>query len=266
MHLPLHLSLLMLTESCSSAFALVAQPYSAVPRYWFTIEQANSLMNFLPIADGFAASRRHMVEKQLRERGITDPRVLAAMERVPRHEFVSSAKRKQAYEDHPILIGENQTISQPYMVASMVQAAQIQPADVVLEIGTGSGYQTAVLAELAAEVFSIERFPSLADSAQRLLAHLNYANVVTTVGDGSTGFSSDPAPSFDAIIVAAAAPRIPPALIAQLREGGRLVIPIGNLEEQTLHLVRKRNGAAIDQALYGCKFVPLVGEQGFPPR
>jgi protein-L-isoaspartate(D-aspartate) O-methyltransferase len=223
-------------------------------------------MDALPIADGFAALRHYMVDKQLRERGITDQQVLAAMDRVPRHEFVPSDKRSQAYEDHPIVIGEHQTISQPFMVASMLQAAEIQPADVVLEVGTGSGYQTAVLAELAAEVFSVERFASLAESAQRLLAHLNYANIVVTVGDGSLGFSSDPAPSFDAIVVAAGAPNIPPALTAQLREGGRLVVPIGNLEEQTLHVVRKRNGMIVDQALYGCKFVPLIGAQGFSQR
>src|SRR5438874_3848458 len=126
-------------------------------------------MNALPIADGFAAMRRFMVVKQLRDRGIFDERVLAAMERVPRHEFVPADKQAQAYGDHPIGIGEGQTISQPYMVASMLQAAEIQPADVVLEVGTGSGYETAVLAELAAEVFSVERFPSLAESAQRIL-------------------------------------------------------------------------------------------------
>ena len=207
-----------------------------------------------------------MVEKQFRERGITDAQVLAAMGRVPRHEFVPAEKRAQAYEDHPIVIGEQQTISQPFMVASMLQAAEIQPVDVVLEVGTGSGYQAAVLAELAAEVFSMERFASLAERALKLLAHLNYANIVIAVGDGSTGYSSDCSPSFDAIVVAAAAPSIPPALTAQLREGGRLVIPIGNLEEQILHVVKKRNGAIVDQALYGCKFVPLVGEQGFPQR
>lgn len=223
-------------------------------------------MEVLPVADGFAALRHHMVEKQLHERGITDLRVLSAMKRVPRHEFVPADKRDQAYEDHPILIGEGQTISQPFMVASMVQVAQIRPADLVLEVGTGSGYQTAVLAELAAEVFSVERFASLAESAQRLLAHLNYANIVIATGDGSIGFSSDPSPAFDAIIVAAAAPSIPQALTSQLREGGRLIIPIGNLEEQTLHVVRKSNGTFVDDALYGCKFVPLIGEQGFSPR
>jgi len=224
-------------------------------------------MNALPIADGFAALRRHMAQKQLRERGISDERVLAAMERVPRHEFIPAEKRQHAYDDHPVVIGEGQTISQPYMVASMVQAAEIQPSDVVLEIGTGSGYQTAVLAELASKVYSIERFASLAESARNVLDRLNYNNIVIAVGDGSTGFPDGDAPkAFDAIIVSAASPGIPAALAAQLTEGGRLVIPIGTLDEQALHLVRKRDGALFDQALYGCKFVPLVGAQGFQPR
>jgi protein-L-isoaspartate(D-aspartate) O-methyltransferase len=213
--------------------------------------------------DPFAAARLAMVESQLRSRGIRDKRVLAAMARVPRHEFVSSYNQEAAYEDHPILIAENQTISQPYMVASMAEAAEIQPADVVLEVGTGSGYEAAVLAELAAEVFTVERFASLAELAQKLLAHLNYANVVVSLGDGSNGLPQH-AP-FNAIVVAAAAPKIPPALVEQLREGGRLVIPIGNPEEQELHVVRKINGTPIVQRLFGCKFVPLVGRYGFHP-
>jgi protein-L-isoaspartate(D-aspartate) O-methyltransferase len=224
-------------------------------------------MDALPIADGFAALRRYMIEKQLRERGVKDERVLAAMERVPRHEFVPPEKRAHAYEDHPIVIGEGQTISQPFMVAAMVQAAEIKPHDVVLEIGTGSGYQTAVLAELAAKVFSIERFPSLADSARAVLQRLNYTNVVIAIGDGSTGFpAAEAPPAFDAIIVSAAAPAVPSSLAEQLKESGRLVIPIGTLDEQLLHVVRRQQGALLDQALYGCKFVPLVGAQGFPPR
>jgi protein-L-isoaspartate(D-aspartate) O-methyltransferase len=213
--------------------------------------------------DPFAKARLAMVQTQLRSRGISDRRVLAAMERVPRHEFVASYQQDAAYEDHPILIAENQAISQPFMVASMLQAAEIQPADVVLEVGTGSGYEAAVLAELAAEVFTIERFASLADTAQRLLAHLNYANVVVTLGDGSNGLPQN-AP-FNAIVVAAAAPQIPPALVEQLREGGRLVIPVGGPEEQELHLVRKVNGVPEVQRLFGCKFVPLIGRYGFHP-
>jgi protein-L-isoaspartate(D-aspartate) O-methyltransferase len=217
-------------------------------------------MNALLNPDPYAGARRRMVEEQLVKRGIRDPRVLAAMERVPRHEFVAPPYAAEAYEDHPILIGENQTISQPYMVASMLEHAAIQPADVVLEVGTGSGYQTALLAELAAEVFSIERFASLAESAQWVLAHLNYANVVIVTGDGSLGMPS--ASPFDVIIVAAAAPEPPPPLIDQLREGGRLVVPVGGADGQELYVVRKVNGKPHSQRLYGCKFVPLIGTHG----
>ncbi|MBI2683588.1 MAG: protein-L-isoaspartate(D-aspartate) O-methyltransferase [Acidobacteriales bacterium] len=203
-----------------------------------------------------------MVQRQLRSRGIRDERVLAAMERVPRHEFVPAAREAEAYSDHPVNIGEGQTISQPYMVASMLEAARIQPADVVLEIGTGSGYQTALLAELAAEVFSMERFASLADAAQRRLAHLNYANVVIVVSDGSQGLPG--AAPFDAIVVAAAAPAVPMALVDQLRDNGRLVVPVGGLDEQVLHQVWKHGDESVDRALYACRFVPLIGRYGFP--
>jgi len=217
-------------------------------------------MNAVLNPDRYAAVRRQMVEEQLVKRGVRDPRVLAAMERVPRHEFVPSYDAAQAYEDHPVVIGENQTISQPFMVASMLEHAAIQPADVVLEVGTGSGYQTALLAELAAEVFSVERFASLAESAQRLLAHLNYANVIIATGDGSLRLPS--AAPFDVIVVAAAAPEVPAPLIEQLREGGRLVVPVGGGESQELMLVRKVSGRAQTQKLYGCKFVPLIGAYG----
>ncbi|MEO6120223.1 MAG: protein-L-isoaspartate(D-aspartate) O-methyltransferase [Terriglobales bacterium] len=217
-------------------------------------------MNALLHPDPYADARRRMVEQQPIKRGIRDQRVLAAMERVPRHEFVPTYNAGEAYEDHPIVIGESQTISQPFMVASMLEHAAIKPADVVLEVGTGSGYQTALLAELAAEVFSVERFASLAESAQRKLAHLNYANVVISTGDGSLGLAS--AAPFDVIIVAAAAPSAPPPLVEQLREGGRLVIPVGGVDEQELFVVRKVNGRAESQRLYGCKFVPLIGAHG----
>jgi len=216
-----------------------------------------------PESDPFASLRHAMVEQQLRVRGIRDERVLAAMDRVPRHEFVPTYNCEAAYEDHPIEIGQQQTISQPFMVAAMAEAAQIKPADVVLEVGTGSGYQAAVLAELAAEVFTIERFASLAETAQKLLAHLNYANIVVALGDGSNGLPQY-AP-YDAIVVAAAAPEIPPALVDQLREGGRLVIPIGSAEEQELFILRKQNGMPATQKLFGCKFVPLIGRFGFHP-
>lgn len=220
-------------------------------------------MNAVLNPDPYAGARRQMVEQQLIKRGIRDERVLATMERVPRHEFVPACNAGEAYADHPIVIGENQTISQPFMVASMLEHAAIMPTDVVLEVGTGSGYQTALLAELAGEVFSVERFASLAESAQRTLARLNYANVVIATGDGSLGKAS--AAPFDVIIVAAAAPVAPPPLVQQLREGGRLVVPVGGAEGQELYVVRKVNGSAQPQRLYGCKFVPLIGAHGQRP-
>ncbi len=206
-------------------------------------------------------TRAQMIEQQLRARKITDPRVLEAFARVPREAFVSPKLAEHAYEDRPLEIGEGQTISQPYMVASMLEAAEIKPTDVVLEIGTGSGYQTTLLAELAAEVFSIERFPSLAEAAQRTLAKLSYTQIVIVVADGSAGYAA--AAPYDAIIVSAASPRVPQPLVLQLREGGRLVIPVGSRDDQVLHVVRKTEGSVTEQRLYGCRFVPLVGEEGF---
>jgi protein-L-isoaspartate(D-aspartate) O-methyltransferase len=218
-------------------------------------------MSTLANLDAYQLPRHRMVEQQLYARGIREPRVLAAFERVPREEFIPAGFRADAYEDRPVVIGEGQTISQPYMVASMLEAASISPSDVVLEIGTGSGYQTALLAELAAEVFSIERFATLADRAQSTLARLNYTQIVIVVGDGSAGYPK--AAPYDAIVVSAASPRVPEVLIDQLREGGRLVIPVGTLQDQILHVVRNQRGEAFDQPLYGCRFVPLIGEQGF---
>jgi protein-L-isoaspartate(D-aspartate) O-methyltransferase len=203
-----------------------------------------------------------MVERQLRGRGIRDERLLAAMYKVPRHEFVARESWGEAYADHPLVIGEQQTTSQPYMIAAMVQAAEIKPEDRVLEIGAGSGYQTALLAELASQVFAVERFPSLAESASETLARLGYRNVKITAGDGSLGFPE--AAPFDAIIVSAAAPRVPPALIEQLAPGGRLLIPIGEADQQVLQLVRRdQQGNITTQTLEGCRFVPLIGQQGF---
>jgi len=203
-----------------------------------------------------------MVERQLRQRGIHDERVLAAMLKVPRHEFVSRQNWGDAYADHPLLIGEQQTTSQPYMIAAMVQAAQIKPEDRVLEIGAGSGYQTAVLAELAGQVFAVERYPSLAQSASEILARLGYRNVKIVAGDGSLGLPVS-AP-YDAIIVSAAAPQAPPALVEQLAPGGRLLVPVGDTQQQVLQLVRRDPQGNISvQKLEGCRFVPLIGEQGF---
>lgn len=210
----------------------------------------------------FSVQRLAMVEKQLRCRGISDPRVLAAMSKVPRHEFVPQQNRHEAYADHPLPIGEQQTISQPYIIASMLQAAEIAPQDRVLEIGAGSGYQTALLAELAAQVFAVERHAALVANARNALEGLGYRNVNVIEGDGSVGLREQ-AP-FDVIIVAAAAPRVPPALLEQLAPGGRLVVPVGDSQEQALQLARKRaDGTVAVQSFEGCRFVPLIGRQGF---
>lgn len=203
-----------------------------------------------------------MVEDQLRRRGITDERLLDAMRRVPRHEFVSQEQWQQAYADHPIVIPEQQTTSQPYIIAAMIQAAEIQRQNRVLEVGAGSGYQTALLAELAAQVVAVERYSSLAESAQARLQRLGYRNIVVVAGDGTLG--CEPAAPFDRIIVSAAAPRVPPALLEQLARGGRLVIPIGDAQEQVLQLFRRHADGAISRILLeGCRFVPLIGQHGF---
>ena len=202
-----------------------------------------------------------MVDTQLRQRGIRDERVLTAMARVPRHEFVADPYRAQAYDDNPLPIGEGQTISQPYIVALMLEMLHLSEEDIVLEIGTGSGYQTALLAQLSRHVYSIERHATLAAQAQAVLARLGYRNVTIEVGDGSKGFPAH-AP-FDGIIVSAAAPELPQALFEQLKEGGRLVIPVGPAEAQFLPLVTKEEGKPVLSEQIPCRFVPLIGEQGY---
>jgi protein-L-isoaspartate(D-aspartate) O-methyltransferase len=211
--------------------------------------------------DSFLAQRRSMVESQLRARGIRDERVLAAMLHVPRHEFVSAEYRDQVYEDHPIPIGEGQTVSQPYIVAIMLDALALNRSDAVLEVGAGSGYQTALLSELARQVYSVERHASLARTAQATLARLGHTNVEVLLGDGSHGLPERS--PFDAIIVSAAAPRIPRPLFEQLREGGRMVIPVGPAHAQELQLVRKHSGQPLIANLEGCRFVPLIGSDGY---
>lgn len=201
--------------------------------------------------------RHRMVEEQLRRRGIADPRVLSAMESVPRHRFVGENARWAAYEDEPLAIGLGQTISQPYMVARMTELLNLDVGSRVLEVGTGSGYQAAVLAEVAAEVWTIERHPQLADRARRVLAALGYRNVHVVLGDGSLGLPEH-AP-YDAIIVTAAAPRMPALLLEQLAPAGRLVIPVGGRDLQQLRLIRRRDGGFTESDILGCRFVPLVG-------
>lgn len=209
----------------------------------------------------FDRARRKMVEKQLRARGIKDERVLAAMGTVPRHEFVPERLRGRAYRDNPLSIGEEQTISQPYMVALMTQELNAKPTDVVLEIGTGSGYQAAILSRLVSKVYSIERHQRLACLAYATLRKVGYHNVTVISGDGSRGLP-DEAP-FDGIIVTAAAPEVPQILLDQLAEGGRLVIPVGDKKLQVCKLITKRDGRFETQNVTGCVFVPLVGRFGW---
>jgi protein-L-isoaspartate(D-aspartate) O-methyltransferase len=202
-----------------------------------------------------------MVQFQLRERGIRDERVLAAMLRVPRHEFVAPDVREHAYEDCPLPIAAGQTISQPFIVALMLEALALHPEHTVLEIGTGSGYQTALLAELAARVFTIERHAALAHDAKEILTHLGYRNVTVLLGDGSQGLA--PHAPYDAIVVAAGAPQIPCPLLRQLRDGARMVIPVGPRSAQDLQLIENVNGVPVVSSLSGCRFVPLIGAEGF---
>ena len=206
--------------------------------------------------DSLQLQRERMVRTQLAERGIRDVRVLDAMRSVPRHEFVPETLRQEAYQDHPLPIGEGQTISQPYIVAAMLQHLALQVTDRALDVGTGSGYVTALLSLLCAEVYSVERHAQLAALAESTLHRLGYRNVKIRVGDGSQGWP-EYAP-FDAILVSAATPEMPPALFGQLREGGRIVVPVGPASSQELQLIRKVGGEPEVKVLEGCRFVPLV--------
>jgi len=202
-----------------------------------------------------------MVEEQIISRGIKDPKLIDAMEKVPRHLFVEEALQSQAYNDHPLPIGEKQTISQPYMVALMTEALQLTGKEKILEIGTGSGYQTAILAEIAGKVFSIERIRSLAIKARKLLYELGYFNVEIKIFDGTFGWAEE-AP-FDAIIVTAGSPDIPQPLVDQLAIGGRLVIPLGDPSIQDLIRIIKTEEGTKREDLGGCRFVKLIGRYGW---
>ncbi len=202
-----------------------------------------------------------MVEHQLRRRGIADERVLQAMSRVPRHLFVPESLRHVAYEDGALPIGEGQTISQPFIVATICSLLRLEGDERVLDVGTGSGYQAAVLAELAAEVVTVERVPELYEWARRALAQAGYERVETRLGDGSLGVP-DRAP-YDAIAVAAAAPAIPPALYGQLAPGGRLVLPRGGRRGQELVLAERTDEGPVERVSVPCRFVPLLGAEGF---
>jgi protein-L-isoaspartate(D-aspartate) O-methyltransferase len=206
----------------------------------------------------FDQRRRLMVEEQLRGRDITDPVVLEAMAKVPRHLFVPAAARPLAYFDHPLPIGNGQTISQPYIVALMTQLAELEPDDVVLEVGTGSGYQAAVLSEIVREVYTIEIVPELADSARTRLADLGYRDVTVRTGDGYLGWKEE-AP-FAAILVTAAAPDVPPPLLEQLAAGGILVIPVGEPSsiQSLLRIEKRADGTSVTREVIPVRFVPLV--------
>jgi len=209
----------------------------------------------------FPKARLKMVEEQIVSRGIKDPRLIAAMKKIPRHLFVEEALQSQAYTDHPLPIGDKQTISQPYMVALMTEALLLTGRERILEVGTGSGYQTAILAELSEKVFSVERIRPLAIRARTLLYELGYFNVEIKIFDGTFGWM-DESP-FDAILVTAGSPDIPETLIDQLAVGGKLVIPVGDAFVQDLFRVTKTEGGVKKEDLGGCRFVKLIGKYGW---
>jgi len=209
----------------------------------------------------YQALRESMVKNQIESRGIRDPRVLKAMRNVPRHEFVSEALIDQAYNDHPLPIGEQQTISQPYIVALMTEALQIREDDRVLEIGTGSGYQAAILAEIAFRVYTIERNRTLYERTRRILENKGYYNIVPRYGDGTIGWKEES--PFDAIIVTAGAPEIPKPLVDQLAVGGRMIIPVGSSFSQNMIKLFKDEQGIHQTELGGCRFVKLIGQRGW---
>jgi protein-L-isoaspartate(D-aspartate) O-methyltransferase len=212
--------------------------------------------------NNYASQRQQMVETQLLRRGIRDERVLKAMRKVPRHLFLDEALWPQAYEDHPLPIGEKQTISQPYIVALMTEALELTGRERVLEIGTGSGYQTAILAELAERVYSIERIAVIAKRTRKILDDLTYSNVVMTISDGTCGWKEHG--PYHGIIVTAASPYPPKPLLEQLAADGRLVIPIGDeFTQEMMVYIREGEGSYSKENLGGCRFVKLIGEHGW---
>ena len=210
----------------------------------------------------FAINRERMIEEQLVPRGISDPRVLEAMRQVPRHLFVEDAMQAHAYGDFPLPIGSGQTISQPYIVALMTEALQLKGTERVLEIGTGSGYQAAILSRLCLRVYTIERIDALVGRARRVFDRHRYHNIVSRIDDGTEGWSAE-AP-FDGILVTAGGPRIPDPLLAQLADPGRLVIPVGDQGVQDLQLVEKRDGGLTVRTIEQVRFVDLIGAYGWP--
>ncbi len=215
----------------------------------------------MPHQQDYQISRKRMVAEQLISGGVTDPRVLTAMAKIPRHLFVPEGMVSQAYSDHPLHIGQGQTISQPVVVALMTQALELKGGEKVLDIGTGSGYQAAVLCELAKEVYSIERIDSLSHRARRVLYDVGYVNFKLRIGDGTLGWPE--AAPFDAIIAAAGSPEIPRTYLQQLKDGGRLVMPVGGEESQDLIVVIRRGNTFEKRVLSTCRFVKLIGEGGW---
>lgn len=210
----------------------------------------------------YSVARRRMVEQQVAARGIEDQRVLDAMLTIPRHLFVAAGLQSHAYGDGSLPIGEKQTISQPYMVATMTAALELQGDERILEIGTGSGYQTAVLSRLVKRVYSVERIAVLAGRARKILDQLQMSNINIKIGDGTVGWK-DQAP-FSGILVAAGAPDIPTEYLQQLDVGGKLILPVGDQEQQVLmRVIRQEDGRFTREQLMGCRFVPLIGEQGW---
>jgi protein-L-isoaspartate(D-aspartate) O-methyltransferase len=228
--------------------------------YWliFAVLATTGCRHSAPSAAEFGAQRQRMVKEQLVPRGIRDERVLAAMGKVPREEFVSEDLLAKAYTDQALPIGNDQTISQPFIVALMTEQLRLQPTDRVLEVGTGSGYQTAILAELVKEVYTIEIIEPLAQSASARLSRLGYQNAHVKTGDGYAGWP-DVAP-FDAIIVTCAPDKVPPPLAAQLKEGGRMIVPVGSGIDQQLFLLEKKDGQLAERVILPVRFVPMSGE------
>jgi protein-L-isoaspartate(D-aspartate) O-methyltransferase len=209
----------------------------------------------------FVLARQNMVEEQLVSRGIRDQRVLNAFLDVPRHKFVEEYLKYKAYDDYPLSIGYGQTISQPYMVALMTETLSPKPEDTILEIGTGSGYQAAILSRLCSTVYSIERISTLASRARKLLDELGYYNVHIRIGDGTMGLPQDS--PYDGIIVTAGAPHVPEALVEQLKEDGRLVIPVGDQSIQDLKRFTRTKDGVKEESMGGCRFVKLIGKNGW---
>lgn len=211
--------------------------------------------------DELLDARTRMVDEQLVRRGIRNQLVLNAMRKVPRHLFINKKNLKNAYNDSPLPIGCSQTISQPYIVALMAEVVEPKKQKVVLEIGTGSGYQAAILAEIFKMVYSVERHPELATSAESLLKKMGYKNISIKIDDGTIGWEENS--RFDAIIVSAAAPEVPDILVKQLKEHGRMAIPVGTHFQQSLKLIQKRGDSYISKTICGCVFVPLIGKGGW---